>query len=511
MPPAPPLWELTGRRPEDPALDDGRRRVSWGELDERTNAVGHGIEASGLAPGDHVVLAAGNKAEFIEVVLGVQRAGMVVTPLKTSWTPEEIDTVLEDAGTALVATDVAAARRAAARRGLPVLDLDAGFEDWLARQDRGPLSADRRGWRMSYTSGTTGRPKGVVHPWSGASSFSESFVRSTAWAEAAGLPGDGPHLMASQLFHGAPLMFGLATLARGACLRIMPRWEPESFLSALAEDGRSTVLVPTMFRHLLAVPDETRRTYAAPALRTVVHGGEPCPRELKRRMFEWWGPVFVEYFGFTEGGMTLASTADWLARPGTVGRPLPHQDVLILGPGGESLAPGQEGVVYFRSVDGTRFAYFGDEAKSEQAYGPEGSFTAGDVGWMDEDGYLYISGRQADTIVCAGVNVHPAEVEAVVDAVDGVRDVAVVAGPDDERGEQVVAVIVAAPGVDADVLVERVAGACGRALASYKRPRRILVRTAVRRDPTGELLCKALRDELWQGRSRFAATPRAGP
>ena len=181
--------------------------------------------------------------------------------------------------------------------------------------------------------------------------------------------------------------------------------------------------------------------------------------------------------------------------------------MLILGPGGESLAPGQEGVVYFRSVDGTRFAYFGDEAKSEQAYGPEGSFTAGDVGWMDEDGYLYISGRQADTIVCAGVNVHPAEVEAVVDAVDGVRDVAVVAGPDDERGEQVVAVIVAAPGVDADVLVERVAGACGRALASYKRPRRILVRTAVPRDPTGKLLRKALRDELWQGRSRFAATP----
>jgi long-chain acyl-CoA synthetase len=222
-------------------------------------------------------------------------------------------------------------------------------------------------------------------------------------------------------------------------------------------------------------------------------------------MVEWWGPVFVEYFGFTEGGLTLASTAEWLDRPGTVGRPLPHQEVLIVGPDGTRRAPGVEGLVHFRFVDGSRFAYFEDQAKTEQAYGPDGSFTAGDVGWLDEDGYLYISGRQADTIVCAGVNVYPAEVEAVVDAVDGVRDVAVVGGPDDERGEQVVAVIEADPGVDADSLHARVAAACERSLASYKRPRTILLRASLPRDPTGKLLRGALRDELWHGRSGFAA------
>src|SRR5438067_1503602 len=314
---APPLWELASREPGDLALEDDRARVSWGELEERTNAVGHGVEAMGLIPGDHVALVAGNRTGFVEVLLGVQRAGMVVTPLKTDWTPDEIDAVLEDAGTALVVTDGDAARAAATRRGLPVLDLDAAFEEWLGRQDGGPLPADRRGWRMSYTSGTTGRPKGVVHPWSGATSFSDSFVRSAGWAEAAALPGDGPHLMASRMFHGAPLTFGLSAMARGASLRIMPRWEPVVFLRRIADGARSTALVPTMFRQLLARPEDERRSFEAPSLHTVLHGGEPCPPALKRRMVEWWGPVFVEYFGFTEGGMTLASTTDWLSRPGT--------------------------------------------------------------------------------------------------------------------------------------------------------------------------------------------------
>jgi len=222
-------------------------------------------------------------------------------------------------------------------------------------------------------------------------------------------------------------------------------------------------------------------------------------------MVDWWGPVFVEYFGFTEGGMTLASTADWLARPGTVGRALPHQDVLILGPGGEQLPAGAEGRVHFRFRDGTRFTYYRDPEKTERAYGPDGSFTAGDMGWLDEDGYLYISGREAETIVCAGVNVYPAEVEAVVDAVDGVADVAVVGGPDDERGEQVVAFVVAGEGVEAAALLAQVAEACRSSLASYKRPRRVVLCPAVPRDPTGKLLRKPLRETLWEGRSGFAA------
>jgi long-chain acyl-CoA synthetase len=313
--------------------------------------------------------------------------------------------------------------------------------------------------------------------------------------------------MASQLFHGAPLTFGLAALARGAPMRILPRWDPSVFLQILKEDVASTTLVPTMFRQLLALPAEERAPFAAPHLRTVLHGGEPCPTELKRRMVEWWGPVFVEYFGFSEGGMTLATTEDWQQHPGTVGQALPHQEVLVLDDAGRRLPPKQEGLVYFRFRDGTRFAYFGDEVKSAKAYGPEGSFTAGDIGWLDEHGYLYVSGRRAETIVCAGVNVYPAEVEAVVDAVEGVADVAVVGGPDPERGEQVVAFVVPESGTMADVILAAVDLACRDGLAGYKRPRQIIACDEVPRDPTGKLLRGLLRDRLWDGRSGFAASP----
>jgi len=459
----------------------------------------------GLSPGDHVAVVVGNRTEFVEVVLGVQRLGMVVTPLKTSWTPSEITAVVDDANSKLVVTDVDAARRAANDSNIRVLDVDY-FETWLDAQDRGPLPPDRRGWRMSYTSGTSGRPKGVVHPWSGQSPFIEAFVRSAGWAEAARLPGDGTHLMASQLFHGAPLTFGLAAMARGASMRIMNRWEPLDFLRQAGDGVTSTTLVPTMFRHLLALTEGERGHANTDALRTVLHGGEPCPPELKRRMVDWLGPVFVEYFGFSEGGMTLATTEDWQARPGTVGTALPHQEIVVLDEHGRRLPPNTEGLVYFRFLDGTRFSYFGDPAKTEAAYGPDGAFTAGDIGWLDNDGYLYISGRRAEVIVSAGVNVYPAEVEGVIDAVKDVADVAVVGGPDPERGEQVVAFVVPAPGAVGDDVLAAVETAAAEQLAGYKRPRRLVLCEQVPRDPTGKLLRGRLRETLWEGRSGFAAT-----
>jgi long-chain acyl-CoA synthetase len=316
------------------------------------------------------------------------------------------------------------------------------------------------------------------------------------------------HLMASQLFHVAPLTFGLAALALGAPMRIMPRWDAADFLGHAADGVASTTLVPTMFRHLLALADDDRRQVVGTTLRTVLHGGEPCPPDLKRRMVEWWGPVFVEYFGYSEGGMTLATTEDWRARPGTVGRALAHQEIRILDDAGQRVAPGTEGAVYFRFLDGTRFSYFGDDAKTEAAYGPDGAFTAGDVGWLDEEGYLYISGRRAEVIVSAGVNVYPAEVEAVIDGIDGVADVAVVGGPDPERGEQVVAYVVPAAGRGDDI-VAAVDAATQEHLAGYKRPRQIVVCDEVPRDPTGKLLRTRLRERLWEGRSGFAAPGRS--
>ena len=501
---APPLWEAGGRRPQDPALADGRRALSWQELEDRTNAVGHGLEAAGLTPGDHVLLVMGNRTEFVEVLLGALRAGMVVTPAKTGLTGEELAYLAGDAGSRAVVTDRPSARALAADRSLLCLDVDDGYEPWLAAQDSAPLPAERAGWRLAYTSGTTGRPKGVVPSTAGTVPFPVSWAAGVSMAGRLRLPGEGWHAMVSRLYHGAPLNFGLSALAAGAAMRILPSWSAAAALEDLAQ-ARSTCMVPTMFRQLLALPEERRAHFDASGLETVVHGGEPCPVELKRRMIAWWGPVFVEYFGFTEGGMTLVDTDEWLARPGTVGRPQ-GQQVVIRGPDGSPLPAGAEGQVYFTLPDGGSrdFRYLHDDEKTAAAHGPDGSFTAGDIGFLDEDGYLYISGRASETIVTSGVNVYPAEVEAVLLEVPGVADACVVGGPDPERGEQVVAVVVPDPGSEAADVVEAVERACGERLGTYKRPRRVLVRPSVPRDGTGKLLRRVVRDELWGADSPFA-------
>ena len=505
---APPLWAPSGRRPEDPALADGRHRLSFGDLEARTNAVGHGLEAAGLAPGDHVLLVMGNRTEFVETLLGAMRAGMVVTPAKTGLTAEELAYLADDAGTRALVTDRPVARALAAERGIACIDADDDYEDWLGAQDASPLPAGRAGWRLAYTSGTTGRPKGVVPSTAGTVPFARAWEASTAMARRLRLPGEGWHAMVSRLYHGAPLNFGLSAMAAGAAMRILPAWSAEAALDDLVQ-ATSTCMVPTMFRQLLALPGERRARFHAGGLETVVHGGEPCPVEVKRRMIDWWGPVFLEYFGFTEGGMTLVDTAQWLARPGTVGRP-EGQEVVIVGPDGERLGPGTEGRVYFTLADGGSrdFRYLHDDEKTAAAHGPDGSFTAGDIGFLDEDGFLYISGRASETIVSAGVNVYPAEVEAVLLEVPGVADACVVGGPDAERGEQVVAVVVAEAAQDEVAVVDAVERACAERLGTYKRPRQVLVRASVPRDGTGKLLRRLVRDELWGDASPFAVPSR---
>jgi long-chain acyl-CoA synthetase len=516
---APPIWELAGVSPRAIALEDHRRQVSFSELEERSNAFGHGLEALGVRPGDHVALVASNRAEFIEALLGAMRAGMAATPVKTSWTATEVEYLLRDAGTRAVVTDVDAARAAAAAAGIVTIDLERGvggasFERWLATQSTWPLPRDRVGWRLSYTSGTTGRPKGVYRFADSRLPWCEAFIASRSVAATAHLPVDGPHLNVSALFHGAPLAFSMSLLASGCTMRILPRWDAEAALGALTRDVRSTCMVPTMFRQLLALPAEHRRAFRAPALRAVLHGGEPCPQPVKRQMMEWLGPILVEYYGMTEGGLTIATAADWLVRPGTVGRPAFGMHVLILGPNGERLGPGAQGTIYFLPPSGKLFEYRRAPEKTAAAHTGDGAFTVGDIGYVDADGYLFISGRNADVIVSGGVNVYPAEIEEALATQPGVRDLCVVSGPDDVRGETPVAFVVLDPDarrdpVAAQATLDALAAACEARLAGYQRPRRLIVRDELPRDPTGKLLRHALRAELWEGhRSNFAAPSR---
>ncbi len=237
-------------------------------------------------------------------------------------------------------------------------------------------------------------------------------------AELTGLPGHGVHLFVSHLFHGAPLTFGLGALARGAAIRIVPRWNPEAVLAMLPDGVTSTSMVPTMFRQLLQLPDELRAAFDAPQLVNVLHGGEPCPVPVKQAMLEWWGPRLTEYYGFSEGGMTIATSEEWMARPGTVGRARSNQRLLILDDDGNEVETGVDGTIYFETADGVTFSYLNDEAKTAAAH--RGSaFTVGDIGHVDDEGYLFITGRKSDVIVSSGVNIYPAEVESALSGSGG--------------------------------------------------------------------------------------------
>jgi long-chain acyl-CoA synthetase len=248
------------------------------------------------------------------------------------------------------------------------------------------------------------------------------------------------------------------------------------------------------------LPAHTRRRFDPASLATVFHGGEGCPTELKAAMIEWWGPVFVEYYGFTEGGMTFASSAEWLAKPGTVGKPFGQQRVIIVGDDGVALPAGQVGTIYVARPEGRdSFVYANDNAKTAAAFRADGAFTVGDLGYLDDDGYLFVTGRSAELIVTGGVNVYPAEIESVMLTVPGVIDACAAGMPDPDRGEVVAAAIVIGDDEDADAVMAAVAAACEASLAGYKRPRHIEVRTAVPRDPTGKLLRGEYRRELRAG------------
>lgn len=478
------------------AVEDGTAELSWGDLDIQTTRFAHGIESLGAKPGSHVVVCVSNRVDFVVALIGAWRAGCAFSPLKTGWTANEVDAVLEDARTTVVVTDRDGAREAARQRGVGIVDPDSNdYSGWLASQSADPLPDDRCGYKMPYTSGTTGRPKGVVMRGSGTANFATGWAGIAYWAEALELPGDGVHLFCSRLFNGAPQTFGFGALARGATLRILRRWEPAAALRELRRpDVTSTIMVPTMFRQILALPPE-QRDGTKPTIKTVLHGGEPCPVALKEAIAGVLGEALVEYYGFTEGGMTVVRRDEWRTHPGTVGRPLSGMVVQILDEAGNQVPANTEGTVYFTPSKGRMFRYQGDDAKTEGAHVGD-SFTVGDIGRLDDEGFLYLCGRAADVVVSAGVNVYPAEIDQALSDVVGIADLAAVGAPDDERGEVIALFVALAPGADETAVREAIDTTAAARLAPYKWPRMVYVVDSVPRDQTGKLLRRELRDRL---------------
>ena len=484
---------------------------SYGELARRSNRVAHLLHQAGLRRGDGIVIMLPNCIEFFELAWGAQRSGLYYTPVNTHLTADEITYIIDDSGAKAVFIHASAGALAAAlaaseggagvRRRFAVGGELPGYDNFEKAVTAAPTSdppEPSQGTEMLYSSGTTGRPKGVRRPLPGeegsyAQSATEAGLRSLYRMD-----GNSVYLSPAPLYHSAPLAYSMAVLRMGATVVLMERFTPEATLR-LIEENRVThaQFVPTMFVRLLKLDPAVRSRYDLSSLQCAIHAAAPCPVEVKARMLEWWGPIIYEYYAGTEGiGGTIIGPEEWIAHPGSVGKPL--SPVHILGEDGVELPTGQAGRVYFDG--GPPFKYHNDPAKTASIQNEQGWRTLGDVGYLDHEGYLFLTDRATFMIVSGGVNIYPQEAENVLVTHPQVADVAVFGVPNDEFGEEVKAVVQPLVWADADDdLANDLIAFCRSRLAAYKCPRTLDFVRELPRDPNGKLYKRRLRDTYWSG------------
>ncbi len=509
-----------------PALIDERGSTRWTETEQRMNRLVHLFRSLGLASGDVIAVVSGNRREWFELMGAATHAGLRYVPVNWHWSADELAYVLGDAGArALFAEDqfahVAAdalgrlpADAAAALDGRAVLigstdgapDGFTGLEHLLADQPDDEPAEQELGGPMFYTSGTTGRPKGVR-----SSSFGGGGDPALMQLVGAGLtsaldvPADGTTLIVGPCYHSAQWAWSFLPFVAGSTIVSRHRFDAAETLRLIdAHEVTNIHLVPTQFVRLLRVDDATKDAFDGSSLKAVWHGAAPCPPEVKRQMLEWWGPVVHEYYGSTEGSVVTAIRGhEWPDRPTSVGRSMGTVEVQVLDDDGTPRPTGESGTIWMHSLMGADFEYHNDPAKTAESHRDGGWFTTGDVGWLDEEGYLHLSDRKIDMIISGGVNIYPAEIEGVLATHPAVDDAAVFGVPDEEFGEQVKAAVQLVEGHDAsEATTESIRGHVREHLAGYKVPRSVDYVTQLPRTPTGKLAKRLLRDPYWAGTGR---------
>ncbi|MFN2586804.1 MAG: class I adenylate-forming enzyme family protein [Actinomycetota bacterium] len=467
--------------PDAPALLTLARRLTFAELDERQRRLAGLLASGGLAPRDRIAVWSANRVESLEVTTGALRAGIVPVPVNALLTDTEAAYLLEDSGARWLFTDRAVDPGPPVER---VVTFGDAYERCLHEAAPAPLADYALGRPMHYTSGTTGRPKGVwVEPVAEAAAAAISRDFAAQW----GLAPDDVHLVCSPLAHSAPHRFSLRTLEAGGAVVLQTRFDAQETLAATEPFAATTTfMVPTHLERIFSLEDKALKRHYPNSLRMLVHAGAPIREVTKRRAIDYFprGSVW-ELYGSTEGAATRISPDEWLRKPGSVGTPRPGAAISIRDAEGRALPRGQAGLVWVRDPHAEQFSYWGDEAKTHAAWDGD-AFTVGDLGSLDEDGYLFLEGRADDTIISGGVNVYPQEVEAVLQEHPAVRECAVYGREHPEWGQEVCALIVPAPGASMDEAELR--AWMRERLAGFKRPRHVEVVAELPRTATGKVL-----------------------
>ena len=481
---------------------------TWSELNANANRMARLMRGAGLQPGDSAAACVRNRPQMMEFYYACLRSGIRYTPVNWHLNEEEAGYVIDNCEAKAVlmeGSDAAMAKAAVTRAPRLRLKLSVGgdidgftrLEAALADMDPENLKDPVRGNSMLYTSGTTGRPKGVWKKEIGVSRLSASLDFN---------PLTDRVLMTGPSYHSAPLGFNmLIPMTKGVGVVMMDKWDAEDTLKLIEEHKVThTHLVATMFHRMLHLPDEVKQRYDTGSLRHILHGAAPTPVHVKKGIIDWFGPIVYEYYAGTEGsGGFFIDSEEWLKKPGSVGTSdKGAEDVLLLDEDGDKVKQGDVGTLYFRRPETGSFEYYKDPAKTARTYRGD-YFTLGDMGYLDEDGYLFLTGRSAETIISGGVNIYPQEIDERLLQHDAVQDVCTIGVPNEEWGEEVKSVIQLKTGVKAgDKLRDDILAFAAGGLARFKVPRSIDFTTDLPRMPSGKIQRQKVRGPYWAGRDR---------